>query len=174
MSNHTDHGHRKPNPKDRLLGDLDLILEEQIALTIARHYFRSFCAPESEAWIRAIEEAETRFGPVEGPCVASRVLSVLKTIRRARRSTFLFNNPCCIRCAAVATEHERRLVSSLASIRRGNMGRARMEVIMLCEGNGVDQVLAALCDLSETLAGQQQAAVSDGQSKELRALRGTL
>ncbi len=142
---------RVPDTKDCDLSSLGLSLEEEVTLTVARLFFQSFCTPDSMAWIGAMAEAEARFGPEEGPLVAARLLGALQAIRRARRSTFLFNNPGCPGCSAIATEHERRLIVAIAALRRGDEGRARIEVMMLCEGNPGDRVVTALTALARTL-----------------------
>ncbi|MFW5654886.1 MAG: hypothetical protein ACOCYW_04470 [Roseicyclus sp.] len=145
---------RRPDAKDRDLRDLGLDLEEEIALNIARLFFQSFAAPESSAWMAALAEAEARFGPRDGPILAARILAALQAVRKSRRSTFLFNSPACPGCAAVATEHERRLMRALSALRRGDRGTARLEAMMLCEGNRLDAVLGALAALGAVLDGR--------------------
>ena len=147
------HCGRQPDPKDCYLSSLNLTLEEQIALTIVRYFFHSFAVPQSNAWITAMAEAEARFGYHEGPVIAARLLALLQVIRRARRSVFMFNSPTCPGCAAIATEHERRLMTALSAQRRGDVGTARLEVMMLCEGNRVDTVLCGLAWLGQALDG---------------------
>ena len=142
---------RVPDAKDSTLSSLGLALEEEITLTIARLYFQSFCTPEGMTWIAAMAEAEARFGPEQGPRVAARCLAALQAIRGARRSVFMFNNPWCPSCAAIATEHERRLIVAIAALRRGDESKAQVEMMMLCEGNSSDRVLAALAALARTL-----------------------
>lgn len=144
---------RHPDPKDRYLSELGLALEEEITLTIARLFFQSFASPEGNTWIAAMAEAEGRFGYRDGPIVAARLLAALQAIRRSRTSTFMFNSPVCPCCAAIVTEHERRLMGALSAIRRGDRGTARIEVMMLCEGNRLEVVLAALAALGKALDG---------------------
>ncbi|MEM7721098.1 MAG: hypothetical protein AAF376_01880 [Pseudomonadota bacterium] len=148
------HCGRTPDPKDCYLSELGLSLEEEITLTIARLFFQSFAAPESNAWINAMAEAEARFGYRDGPIVAARLLATLQVMRRARKSIFMFNSPVCPGCAAIATEHERRLMMALSAVRRGDMGPARLEIMMLCEGNRIDMVLAGLSGLAQALDGK--------------------
>lgn len=145
---------RQPDPKDCYLTDLHLTLEEQIALTVARLFFRSFAVRESDAWVAAMAEAEARFGYRDGPIVAARLLAAIQAIRRSRTSVFRFNSPICPVCAAIATEHERRMMRALSAIRRGEAATARGEIIMLCEGKGADRVLKALAALGRVLDGE--------------------
>jgi len=147
------HCGRQPEPKDCYLSSLNLTLEEQTALTIARYFFQSFAAPHTNAWITAMAESEARFGYREGPVIAARLLATLQVIRRARNSVFMFNSPACPGCAAIATEHERRLMTALSAHRRGDVGTARLEMMMLCEGNRVDMVLCGLACLGQALDG---------------------
>lgn len=150
---------RTADEKDRLVHDLNLTLEEQITLTVARLFFQSFSTPEGYTWLAAMAEAEARFGYVDGPLIAARLLAALQVIRRSRRSTFMFNSPTCPGCAAIATEHERRLMTALSCIRRGDKGTARVEVIMLCEGHRTEMVLSALDALGRALDGKLPANV---------------
>jgi len=142
---------RNPHPKDCYVSDLPLTLEEQIALTIARHFFQSFAQPASYAWINAFAEAEARFGMDAGPGIAARLLAGLQAMRRARRSVFMFNSASCRGCAAIATEHERRLMLSIHALRRRRTSEARLEIMLLCEGNEVEPVLAALAAVARAL-----------------------
>lgn len=142
---------RNPSDKDCYVKDLDLTPSEEAVLKISRYYFQSFACPESHAWIRAMIEAEDRFGYENGPRVAARTLAALQAVRNARQSDFIFNAPDCPGCALIATEQERRMMLSLAAIRRGDVGRARMEIMMLCEGTGVSYVLSAMGAVSRVL-----------------------
>lgn len=159
------HCGRVPDPKDSYLDDLDLRLEEQITLTIARMFFQSFCTPEGMTWIAALAEAEARFGTEEGPKIAARLLASLQSVRRARRSTFMFNSPTCPGCAAIATEHERRFITAVAALRRGDTGKARLEVMMLCEGNRVEIVVTALQALARALDGDSYASCQSAKAE---------
>ncbi|MEM1273619.1 MAG: hypothetical protein AAGF88_07375 [Pseudomonadota bacterium] len=112
-------------------------------LTIARHVFQSFSNPASQGWLTALQRAQLAFGN-QGPDIFARLLDVLQSIRCARTSCFMFNAPTCAHCAQIATEHERRMLVAIASIRRDNVGRARAELMMLCEGASTQAVLAAI------------------------------
>ena len=142
---------RTPSDKDCYLTDLSLAWDEEITLTLARFFFSSFAQPNSMGWISALAEAEARFGHTHGPQIAARLLAALQSIRRARKSVFMFNSPCCPGCASVATEHERRLVTAIHAIRSGDIGKAHLEILMLCEGSQVETVLIALSALARAL-----------------------
>lgn len=148
------HCGRQPDPKDCFVADLRLTLEEQIALTLARLFFQSFAGARSDGWVAAMAEAEARFGHRDGPIVAARLLAALQAIRQSRRSVFMFNSPACPGCAAIATEHERRMMRALSALRRGEVTAARAEIVMLCEGRGDDRVLRALTALGRALDGE--------------------
>ncbi|MBF9052520.1 hypothetical protein GTA62_21165 [Roseobacter sp. HKCCD9010] len=148
------HCGRTPDPKDCYVSELGLTLEAELALTVARLFFQSFASPNSNAWVAAMAEAEARFGYRDGPIIAARILATLQVIRRARKSVFMFNSPTCPGCAGIATEHERRLMGALVNVRRGEMGHARLEIMMLCEGNRVEIVLSALIALARALDGE--------------------
>jgi hypothetical protein len=142
---------RNPARNERYLSELNLTLEEQIVLTVARHFFHSFARPNSMAWLNALGEAEARFGRDDGPRIASRILVVLQSVRRARKSVFMFNPSTCPCCSAIATEHERRLMVAVHAMRRDDRGQARLEMLLLCEGNPIEEVLASLSELGAAM-----------------------
>jgi hypothetical protein len=142
---------RMPDPKDCHIRDLSLTREEEIVLTVARLFFRSFAVAGSEAWVAGMAEAEAGLGYRDGPIVAARLLATIQAVRRSRQSVFLFNSAGCPGCSAVATEHERRLMRALSAVRRGDGAVARAEMMMLCEGNCIERVLAALLALGHAL-----------------------
>lgn len=142
--------------KDILRDAAGLDAIEDTVLTIARHYFQSFAVPQSQAWMNAINLAEQAFGRQDGGQIAARVMSVLRAMRGARRSTFMFNSPGCKGCSAVLSEHERRLIGAFAALRRGALGQARVEAMMLCEGNATDALIYEMRALSAALPAPPQ------------------
>jgi len=142
---------RAPDHKETYLSDLPLNRDERACLAIIRQYFQCFAAPASMGWLAAQAEADAHFGPEQGPVIAARCLMVLQAVRRARRSTFMFSSPTCPGCAAIATEHERRLVLALHGMRRSRPGEARLEALLLCEGNRIEPVLWTLESLADAL-----------------------
>ncbi|WP_461425888.1 hypothetical protein [Gymnodinialimonas sp.] len=142
---------RKLDPKEILVADAGLDRDEVAILTLTRFYFQSFAVPQTHAWIGALEHTQAHFGEAHGLLVAGRVLGAIKVMRSTRRSVFCFNSPTCPGCAAILTEHERRMIRSLAALRCGRDGLARTELMMLCEGNDTDDVLAAFRVLAQAL-----------------------
>lgn len=142
---------RALSDKECFLTELRLPLEEQIALTLARYFFEAFSEPRSMAWLNAFAEAEARFGFVLGPQVAARMTATLQAVRHARRSDFMYNKASCPGCSTIVTEHERRLMMGIHLMRKGDLGRAQLEVMMLCEGNNVDHVLQAISAFGRSL-----------------------
>ena len=155
------HCNRVLQPKEIMRTDARHDEVEGDLLTIARFYFQSFALPDSQAWIGGIGWAETSFGDVEGPLIGTRLLCALMAVRHARRSVYCFNSPTCPDCAAIVTEHERRFMSAVHAVRKGRMGQARTELMMLCEGNDTDPALDALTRLASVLP---QLARANGES----------
>ncbi|MEL6682063.1 MAG: hypothetical protein AAFQ09_05395 [Pseudomonadota bacterium] len=151
---------RCPDSKEILRIDAGLDFAEDHILTITRFFLQSFACPQSHAWLRAYDIAQTAFGDELGPVMAARLVDVLRSVREARRSVFHFNSPICDGCATIVSEHERRLMGALQAVRRGNAGRAQTELMMLCEGNNITQCLGAMTRLSLMLPmAQMQAEV---------------
>lgn len=134
-----------------MLDSAGLDPHEITVLALTRFYFQSFAMPQSHAWIHCLEMAQAQYGEADGLVLAGRILSALKAVRSTRRSLFCFNSPTCHGCASVLTEHERRLIVSLAALRRGQDGTARTELMMLCEGNDTADVISAFIHLAEAL-----------------------
>lgn len=137
---------------ERPLNELGFDHCEQAVLFIARYYFQSFAIPESQAWISALSEADRQFGTDDGARIATLILGYVQSVRVSRRSTFLFSTPECSGCSAIVTEHERRLISALGALRQLQPGRARMELLMLCEGNDIEKALQSGQRLERSLA----------------------
>ncbi|MDX8354795.1 hypothetical protein [Cognatiyoonia sp. IB215182] len=160
QSKSQSHCGRRPDQKEILRTDARFDYAEDHILTIARFFFQSFACPQSHAWLRASDIAQTAFGDEIGPIIAARLVDVLRSVREARRSVFHFNSPVCEGCAAIVSEHERRLMGALQAVCRGNAGRAQTELMMLCEGNNITQSLGAMTRLSLMLPlAQMQAEV---------------
>jgi hypothetical protein len=142
---------RLPQPKEILRSEAKLDDVEDNVLTIARYFFQSFAMPQSHAWLAGLDAAEARFDDCQGPIIAMRLLSAMRAVRCSRRSVFSFNCPTCETCMAIITEQERRFISALQAIRTGQIGRAQTELLMLCEGNDITQVMGAMTRLSIVL-----------------------
>lgn len=143
-------GHRPLRPKELHVTAVGLDQTEFQLLQIARWFFTSYATPGT-AWVRAFVEAEDFFGRSDGPRYAYALLCVLQVMRRTRQSTFQFSNPSCPDCAVILTEVERRLFQALANYRRGRIGHTQAEVMMLCEGNGCEDMMVELQKLVELL-----------------------
>lgn len=129
----------------------DLTTEEVDCLLIARLFFASFAAPQSQAWMRAFDEAKKRFYGEQGLTVAHSVLKVLRAVRSSRVSVFRFNSPYCANCCTQLSEHEQRVMTAITAMRAGRQGQARIELILLCEGNGIEPSMTALQELAVVL-----------------------
>ena len=125
---------------------------ETHVLHLVRFFFQSFAMPNTQAWMNGLDLSEQVFGDVEGPSIALRIVDVLRGVRYARRSTFMFNSPTCTCCAAHVTEHEGRLIRAFANVLRGRIGAAQTELMMLCEGNDTTYSIGALVRLSKRVS----------------------
>ncbi|SMX30872.1 hypothetical protein [Octadecabacter ascidiaceicola] len=154
---------RKMTEKDSFLSDLDMPLSYLAVLQIMRLFIQSVSHPPSMAWMAALSGADETFDATYGPQIASRTLEALQMVRMSRRSLFHFNSPSCPSCCQIVTEHERRFMRALDNIHNGSTGQARMELIMLCEGNDVAPALDAMERLSQLIQASQ---LSNTQSFE--------
>lgn len=144
---------RRPDAKETLVSDAGFDAHEITTLSLTRYYLQSFAMPQSHAWIGCLERAQFHYGEAQGMLLAGRLLNALRAMRYARRSTFHFNSPVCPGCSNILTEHERRLMRSLAALRRGHEGIVRTEMMMLCEGNDTAEAIATLSQVAMTLPG---------------------
>ncbi|MEJ8560489.1 hypothetical protein QTO30_04090 [Yoonia sp. GPGPB17] len=101
--------------------------------------------------MHGLDLAEAMFGEKDGPVIALRLLDALRCMRFARKSVFCFSAPTCEGCAAIVTEHERRLMAALRGVRLGQLGRTQTELMMLCEGNDITQTVGAFARLAALL-----------------------
>jgi hypothetical protein len=121
---------------------------ESAFLTVARHYFAQFAAPESQCWIAALTESLQVAGDTDGPGLAFDVLSVVQALRASRQSCFAFNAAACPTCSGFVTPVERLLLSVHRMTARGRQDDARAMASILCEGNDPDRLLAAMRNLT--------------------------
>ncbi|WP_375688032.1 hypothetical protein [Pseudooceanicola sp. LIPI14-2-Ac024] len=117
---------------------------ELSVLAVLRHYCAGFAVPERHGWIAAISTALTAFGEDRGPEVAVAALGVIQSVRRLRRSSFVFNSADCATCAAYVTGHERLVLSALRAVARGQDTAAHAYATLLCEGADAAPVVRAL------------------------------
>ncbi|MEP3844609.1 MAG: hypothetical protein ABJM43_04625 [Paracoccaceae bacterium] len=142
---------RVPNGHEQLLADTSFDGAERQCLDIARLFFNTFALPSQQHWIRAFAFAELVFDYESGARLATLILKVLQSIRISRKSVFTFSNPDCPGCARILSEHERRLMIAISSVRRGRPEHARIELMMLCEGNDTTTVMEWLEELAQAL-----------------------
>jgi hypothetical protein len=138
--------------KDSHLTDLNMPFSYLAILQIARLYMQSVAHPPSMAWMAALSGADETFDEIFGPQVAARTLETLQKVRLSRRSLFNFNSPTCPSCCQFVTEHERRFMAAIDCVRSGATGQAKIELIMLCEGNDVVPALDAMDRLNNLIA----------------------
>ena len=138
---------RQPSPKDTYVNSVGLDQTEVELLEIARFYLQTHAVEYSQSWILGLKASEKYFGIEGGARVGVRLLLALQEMRFARRSVFSFNAPQCLGCSKYLSEHERRLITSIAALRRGKFGLARAEIMMLCEGHDTSSTLSALSEL---------------------------
>lgn len=121
-------------PGDVRIATLGLGPRQATALDVMRFFFTAHAQPESQAWMAAFELAAAAEGPELGPAVGWRALRVVQALRGSRRSAFRFSNPVCPGCRGVATETERRLMTMVLRLGRGELAAARADALLLCEG----------------------------------------
>ena len=150
---------RQPSPKEVYVNSAGLDDTDVALLEIVRFYLQTFVVESSQSWILALKAAEKYFGIQEGARIGVRLLLALQEMRFARRSVFSFNAPQCAGCSMYLTEHERRLTTSIGALRRGRLGPAQAEMIMLCEGHDASVVLSAFSELVVMLPRLEQVAL---------------
>ena len=138
---------RQPSSKDIYVNSAGLDQTEVELLEIARFYLQTHAVDYSQSWILGLKASEKYFGIEGGARVGVRLLLALQEMRFSRRSVFSFNAPQCLGCSKYLSEHERRLITSIAAFRRGKFGLARAEIMMLCEGHDTSSTLSALSEL---------------------------
>jgi len=140
-----------PGRRETPLSDVGLDRVEVACLTLTRRMLLSMCLHGSAEWDETVEPAVRGFGATRGPKIALATAALLGKVRRSRSSTFVFGNPSCPNCARILTEEERRLITALASVRRGRVGAAHVQLMLLCEDKPAGPVLQALNTLSALL-----------------------
>ena len=138
---------RQPGHKDAYVSLAGLDHTEVAVLEIARFYLQTHATECSQSWILGLKASEKFFGIESGARVGVRLLLALQEMRFARRSVFSFNAPQCTGCSKYLSEHERRLITSIAALRRGRLGLAQTEMMMLCEGQDTSAALSAFSEL---------------------------
>lgn len=148
---HTACQGRKLSPKERALNTAGLDEAERACLTLMRRFIRAIASAQASAWIKAMEAGPELFPGPDGLATALNVVKLVQAVRENRNSVFSFSNPDCPCCAAILTEHERRVMVALAALRRGRMAEAKLQLLMLCEGNPSAAVLDQMIVLASYL-----------------------
>ncbi|WP_370212163.1 hypothetical protein [Roseovarius sp.] len=167
MTQHRHPHQQRLGPQDSLLDQSPLDAAERSCLETIRHMLHSFAAPQSQAWMTAVRCADAGFAPATGPLIATQAMRYIDEVRKSRISVFHFNSAACPPCAAVLTEHERRLMLALHWARRGHPARARLELMLLCEGNEIAHAMARLTALSRALPAPADVAPGPAQTAAL-------
>ena len=139
---------RQPGHKDTYVNLAGLDDSELAVLEVVRFFLQIYATVFSQSWILGLRASEKYFGIEGGARVGVRLLLALQEMRFARRSVFLFNAPECLGCSKYLSEHERRLITSIAALRRGRFGLAQAEMMMLCEGHDTSATLSAFSELA--------------------------
>ncbi|WP_333815136.1 hypothetical protein [Tabrizicola sp.] len=103
-------------------------------LAVLRHFLTAYARPETQDWQMAFRVAGERWGEARGPQIAMGLLSVLQSLRGARRGDFGFANPLCTTCRAYATGTEVAFLQMLQAMRRDRTDLAREAVLTISEG----------------------------------------
>lgn len=82
---------RSLEPNEMLLAEACFDDVEKNILAIARYFFQSFAALQSQGWMAAFDLAEVTFGDLGGALIATRLSTTMRTVRHSRRSFFLFS-----------------------------------------------------------------------------------
>lgn len=117
---------------------------ERNVLKIARQFFESFARPGGHAWIKAFQDAEHAFPAPFGATIANAILISINEMRMSRRNMFSFERSTSAFASSSLTDTERYFMLALHDVRRKNWGSARAHALVLCEGNEVSRLLAAL------------------------------
>ena len=121
---------------------------EEKVLTVARYYFMTFAKPSKQTWLHANDYAIKHFSSNNGPYASLAVLSAVQTMRQARNSTFIFNDPDCKTCSNYLTRNELSFVTAIRCKSKGNDKGAAGHALILCEGNNTEEFLHAIEILS--------------------------
>ena len=113
-------------------------------LQITRYFFSAFANPASQNWMFAFAFCKSHWCERNGPAFADGCLEVVSAMRLARKATFCFSNPFCLKCSLLVTPHERYLMACVQSARRGQKTLLATHAMMLCEGEKTELFISAL------------------------------
>lgn len=136
---------------DRLFRDTGYDGDDFAVLQITRYLFQNLSHPKSQSWAKAIEIAGKRTDCWDGPAVLTHTFHTMRSMQRARKSTFRFSNPNCTHCSQILTAQERQFLGVIVEMRRNRLDRAKAHATLLCEGNDVSAFLAESAQLAVCL-----------------------
>ncbi|GAA4222096.1 hypothetical protein GGQ68_001236 [Sagittula marina] len=141
--------HCSTDPRGTPIDVLSLRPAELIMITIARHYFGSFAAPDQQGWLGGVSAALRFYGHDIGPHAAVAVLSAVQAMRRSRISAFRFNSADCAHCAAHLSENERQFLNTCRAMATNRREAAKGHAMILCEGNDTQPFLEAMAVMAQ-------------------------
>jgi len=140
---HSSHGPSRPaKPGEVHLDSLRPDPFACVTLSMMRWHFQTFAVPDSQGWLTALRIATTHFGPRAAGAVCYDLVAFVQVLRATRQSMFRFNPEGCACCRVWLTPEERLLMDLVDALRRGQTGRARAVVQMLCDGAPGDDLIA--------------------------------
>lgn len=128
------------------LGDrqsLELDAFEQSFLCVARHFFETHDAPDSQCWMQAFLVAETRFPPPFGATIAH-AISLAVSALAARPGTFAYYETGHVLADHAITREEQYLINVLRHLRTGERAKVHATAMLLCCGADTRAFLAAM------------------------------
>lgn len=129
------HKTRPGRPDEVHLSSLEPDDFARLTLALMRWHFQTFAAPETQGWLMALRVASAQVGPRAASALCYDLVALVQALRGARSSAFRFNPESCPGCCNWLTPEERQMMTLLAALRRGQTGRARTLVQLLCDGN---------------------------------------
>lgn len=122
---------------------LELDAFEQSFLCVARHFFETHDAPDSQCWMQAFLEAETRFPPPFGATIAH-AISIVVSALGTRQGTFAYYKTGHVLADHAITREEQYLIKALRDMRTGNRTNVQTAALLLCCGADTRPFLAAM------------------------------
>lgn len=137
------HGSARPGRPDEVhLSSLAADDFARMTLALMRWHFQTFAAPETQGWLMALRVASAQVGPRGAGAFCYDLVALVQALRAARSSPFRFNPESCACCRDWLTPEERQMMALLEALRRGQTGRARTLVQLLCDGNPDGDLIA--------------------------------
>jgi len=148
---------RSPSAKEIALAESGYDAADRAVLEVTRYFFRTFAMPETQSWMMAFHRTASLFPEDTHATAGLSLMATVQAMRTSRVSTCMCNNSGCPGCSAIVSEHERQFVEVSRSVRRNQIGAARIHAMLLCEGKNTD----AFIDRMVVLAAVTTAALPD-------------